>query len=155
MLSRPIFLALLALLAVATAAGFLALSVHQGVYAPGAHDDNGRQARVLGRVARHVPDRFKRDVRPSFVLRKLYSIVAFAIVGFLSAPLIPRRYRIIGSALLVAGFSATIEVVQRNSVSQESGLSSLFDIGCGAFGGAAGALVWNVASARFAFLRRA
>lgn len=148
MTSRPRYLALFALLASATAVVFLAISIDSKIYAPGAHDA-GRQARILGAVARHVPERFQHDLEPRFFFRKLYSVVAFTIVGFFSAPLMPRSRRILSGAAIVAGFSLTIEIAQRLTVSHESNLSSLFDLACGGLGGALGAALWKGVGARF------
>lgn len=147
MTDRRLFLTVFGLLATAAAAVFLAISIDTEVYAPGAHD-TGRQAAVFGAVAQHVPTRFQHDLVPRFVFRKTYSVIAFAIVGLLSAPLFARPARMRLCALLIAGFSLTIEIVQRATVSHESNLSSIFDIGCGALGGLLGATVWNLVSRR-------
>ncbi len=149
MTSRRLFLTIFAALAAATAVAFFAISIDSGIYAPGADDRDGH-AHVLGSLSQHVPDRFQHDLAPSFVLRKLYSVVAFAVFGFFSAPLLPRARRIRACALLVTGFSLLIEIVQRLTVSHESNLSSIFDIACGTVGGTLGALAWNVAIRRFA-----
>lgn len=148
MTSRPLFLTIFALLAAAAAVVFLAISIDSGIYAPGANDQDGH-AHVLGTLSNHVPGRFQHDLAPSHVLRKIYSVVAFALVGLLSAPLLPRARRIAACALLVTGFSLTIEIVQRLTVSREGNLSSAFDLVCGALGGALGALAWNLLSRRF------
>lgn len=152
MTSRPAALALFALLAAAAAVVFFAISVDRGVYAPGAHDA-GRQARVLAPLARRVPARFQRDLEPRIVARKLYSVVAFAVVGFFCAPLVPTRRRVVVCLFLVAGFSTIIEIAQRLTISRESNLASAFDIGCGALGGVLGALAWNLIAR--GFVRRA
>lgn len=147
MTQRRLFLTIFGLLATAAAAVFLAISIDSEIYAPGAHD-GGKEAAVLGAVARHVPARFQHDLEPRFVLRKIYSVIAFAVVGGLSAPLFARADRIRTCATLVTGFSLAIEIVQRLTVSHESNLSSIFDLGCGALGGAIGGALWNLASAR-------
>lgn len=145
MQTRPLILTLFALLASAAAVVFLAISIDRGIYAPGAHD-GGRQERVLAPIAQAVPDRFRHDVTPSILLRKIYSVVAFGIVGLLCAPLVPKARRPLTCGLLVAGFSTIIEIAQRVTGSHESNLFSAFDIGCGAVGGVLGAIVWNAVS---------
>jgi len=145
MTSRPIYLTIFALLAAAAAVVFLAISIDSGIYAPGAHD-GGRQARVLDSISKHVPTRFQHDLTPTIVLRKTYSVIAFALVGFFTAPLLPRPRRIAGCALLITGFSLTIEIVQRLTVSHEGNLSSAFDLACGSLGGIFGAIGWNLIS---------
>lgn len=147
MTQRQAFLTMMGLLAVAAAVVFLAISIDSEIYAPGAHD-GGRQAAIFGAIGRHAPTRYRHDFVPHFVLRKIYSVVAFAVVGVFSAPLLGRPNRIWACALLVAAFSLTIEIVQRLTVSHESNVASLFDIGCGALGGALGGAIWNLASER-------
>jgi len=74
------------------------------------------------------------------VLRKLYSIAAFAAVGYLSGRLARSRSRreIFWISVLVgANFSALIEIVQV-FISSESLKWHLIDVGCGAVGGAIG-----------------
>jgi len=74
------------------------------------------------------------------LLRKLYSVVAFAVVGFPIA----RARRLTGrsdsvSAIgwIVAGYSAVIEVLQLFLDPPPEGLlSNVIDVGCGFFGGA-------------------
>jgi len=148
MQSRPILPILFGLLAAAAAVVFLAIAIDNGVYAPGAHR-GGRQERILAPLVQHAPVRFKHDLTPRIVVRKIYSVIAFAIVGLLAAPLIAAQRRIGASALLVGGFSLIIEIAQRATVSQESNLFSLFDIGCGAVGGVIGAVGWNVMAQAF------
>lgn len=70
------------------------------------------------------------------VLRKLYSIVAFTLIGFVvHAALGPARRPALRAALIVAAFSALIEVAQKLHHAREGLASNAFDIACGAFGG--------------------
>jgi hypothetical protein len=70
------------------------------------------------------------------LLRKLYSIVAFAIIGFVvDKALPPARRPALRSALIVAAFSAVIEIAQKLRHAPEGPLSNALDIACGAFGG--------------------
>ena len=74
------------------------------------------------------------------VLRKLYSIAAFATVGYLSGRLARSRsqWEIFWISVLVgANFSALIEIVQV-FIASESLKWHLIDVGCGAVGGAIG-----------------
>ena len=74
------------------------------------------------------------------VLRKLYSIVAFAAIGYLVATLVshrPRRALLWIGVLAGANFSAFIEICQA-FISSESLEWHLIDVACGALGGAIG-----------------
>jgi hypothetical protein len=139
--SRQSFIALFGLLAAAAAVVFFAISIDRSVYAPGAWElhTNGE----LGRIRAHAPPRFQGDFTSYRILRKLYSVAAFAIVGFFAAPVFERRQRLRATALLVASFSAAIEIAQHVTGAHESRLSNLFDIACGAAGGALGALAFD------------
>ena len=74
------------------------------------------------------------------VLRKSYSIVAFAIVGFLLARIrkseMPDVFPV---ALMIAGYSAAIEVAQRLLGSHEGLYWNVIDTLCGFIGGFLGA----------------
>jgi hypothetical protein len=75
-------------------------------------------------------------------LRKTYSVVAFAIVGFLYAKVV-REWRgrvptLLHTTAAIALYSGLIEVGQHFSGSHESHYSNLFDVACGAAGGALG-----------------
>lgn len=73
-------------------------------------------------------------------LRKLYSIVAFAVVGFLADKALGSSTRAVArGALLVAVYSAAIEVAQFALGSTEGLLWNGIDVICGAIGGALGA----------------
>ncbi len=79
------------------------------------------------------------------VLRKIYSIGAFAVVGFVVDLALPRsRRRVLRAVLWVGAFSACIEVAQKLHHAREGFGSNLFDVGCGALGGWLGALVAGV-----------
>jgi len=70
------------------------------------------------------------------VLRKLYSVVAFTLIGFVvNAALPPARRPALRAALIVAAFSALIEIAQKLHHAHEGLLSNAFDVLCGAFGG--------------------
>jgi hypothetical protein len=70
------------------------------------------------------------------LLRKLYSIVAFALIGFVVDKALPRTRRpALRAALIVAGFSAAIEVAQKLHHAHEGLASEAFDVACGALGG--------------------
>jgi len=72
----------------------------------------------------------------AFVLRKLYSIVAFTLIGFVvHKALPPTRHPAARAAVIVAGVSALIEIAQKVRHAHEGIPSNLFDILCGAFGG--------------------
>ncbi len=74
------------------------------------------------------------------LLRKVYSIVAFAAIGYLAGRLArmrPRREVFWIAVLAGANFSALIEIMQV-FISSESLRWHLIDVGCGALGGALG-----------------
>jgi surface polysaccharide O-acyltransferase-like enzyme len=76
------------------------------------------------------------------LLRKTYSIVAFAIVGAAlerAAREWDRSLSLPATMLAVALFSAAIEIGQALTGSHEGLLWNLIDVACGAFGGA---LAW-------------
>ncbi len=146
MTRRRIFLLCFALLAAVTATIFLAIAVDHGVYAPGAysvHKELSQHAHVSN-VEKQLPPLAQRWLSPFRVLRKAYSVVAFAIVGFFVAPLLRRPYRIRSDAAIVAGFSGLIEIAQKTVAGSTEGYASnAFDVLCGALGGLIGALLWN------------
>jgi hypothetical protein len=151
MTGRQSFIILCGLLAAAAAAVFFAIAIDRHIYAPGApHLHRGGE---LARLRHHVPGPWRREFSPAFILRKAYSIGAFAIVGFLAAPTLPRARRVVLCALLVACFSLAIEVAQKIVFGSESLASNAFDVACGALGGLIGAGAWNVVAA-FAGSRR-
>jgi hypothetical protein len=133
-MKRHITLARCGWIALAGAAlvGFLWAATTQAVYMH--TSPSGLAERIFGEEAARVPH--KPWLSLHIVLRKAYSIVAFAIVGFVvDKALPPIRRRGLRAALIVAAFSAVIEVVQVMHHSPEGFASNLFDIGCGAFGG--------------------
>jgi uncharacterized BrkB/YihY/UPF0761 family membrane protein len=70
------------------------------------------------------------------LLRKLYSIVAFTIIGFVVHKALPRTPRpALRAALIVAIFSGFIEIAQKLNGASEGLLSNAIDIACGALGG--------------------
>jgi hypothetical protein len=70
------------------------------------------------------------------VLRKLYSVIAFTVIGFIVDRALPRTRRpALRAALAVAALSAVVEVAQKVRGAHEGLLSNAFDVGCGAFGG--------------------
>ena len=71
-----------------------------------------------------------------FVLRKIYSIVAFTLIGFVvHKALPPSRRPALRAALVVAAVSSLIEVAQKLRHSHEGLASNAFDVLCGALGG--------------------
>ena len=145
MTRRQIFYLCFALLAASAATIFLAISVDHGVYAPGAYSVHHELAQHthVANAEKRLPPVAQRWLSPFRILRKTYSVVAFAILGFLVAPLVRRPFRIRSDVVIVAGFSGLIEIVQKMAGSTEGYASNAFDILCGALGGLLGALLWN------------
>jgi hypothetical protein len=79
------------------------------------------------------------------LLRKAYSIGAFAVIGFLIARSRLRGFRGGGSiAALVGLYSAAIEVGQYLTGVREGLLSNAFDVVCGLIGGALGSIFSSI-----------
>jgi hypothetical protein len=75
-------------------------------------------------------------------LRKAYSVVAFALAGFVAdRALGPGRRRAVRAAIVVAAFSVLIEVAQKLRHGQEDLAANALDVACGALGGWLGVVV--------------
>jgi len=75
------------------------------------------------------------------IVRKLLSIVAFSIGGYVAAVVFGRRRPILRATMAIALLSALIEVLQRIDGSTETLLWNAFDVLCGAIGGFIGGVV--------------
>jgi hypothetical protein len=83
------------------------------------------------------------------VLRKTYSIVAFAVVGFTADKALgPSTRAALRAALVVAAYSAAIEVVQAARGSHEGAVWNAVDILCGAAGGWLGVVAGGITRSR-------
>ena len=83
------------------------------------------------------------------MLRKLYGVAAFTLIGFVvHKALPPARRPALRAALIVAAFSAAIELAQKANHAHEGAPSNAFDVACGAFGG------WLAVTLARAFKRR-
>jgi hypothetical protein len=90
-----------------------------------------------------------REFSGHVVLRKAYSIAAFALVGFTADKALGASTRPIGrAALLVAIYSAAIEIAQSALGSNEGLGWNAFDVGCGAVGGALGVMIARLIRSR-------
>ena len=76
------------------------------------------------------------------IVRKLLSILTFAIGGLAISPILNRRYAIVNATLAVAVLSAGIELAQHFTGSDETIRWNLIDIACGAVGGGLGSLAY-------------
>ena len=73
---------------------------------------------------------------PQVVLRKVYALAAFTVIGFVVHKALPPAHRpALRAALIVGGFSTLIEVLQKLHHAHEGLLSNAFDIASGAAGG--------------------
>jgi hypothetical protein len=128
-----------AIVALAAAVAFLSAATTQSVYDH--TSPSGIAQRMFGEDAPRVPHNHWLSLH--VILRKAYSIVAFAIVGFVVDRALPLvRRRALRAAVVVALFSGVIEVAQKLlDHSPESVASNVFDIACGAVGGWLGAVV--------------
>lgn len=87
------------------------------------------------------------------LLRKIYSVGAFALLGFLFTNLVHacrRKISIMQAAAAVGAYSACIEVGQAYAGSHEGLAWNAFDTACGALGGAIG----HVADQRLSGFRK-
>jgi hypothetical protein len=118
--------------AIVAAAGFFALALNWEVYRETspphlAADVLGQSAMAAGRpfgISLHI------------ALRKLYSIVAFAIVGATAQQALPGASRpTLRMMLLVAAYSGAIEAAQWRAGSSEGLAWNAVDVACGAAGG--------------------
>jgi predicted membrane-bound mannosyltransferase len=83
------------------------------------------------------------------LLRKAYSIVAFALVGFTADKALGSTARAtLRGALLVAAYSAAIEVVQFVRGSHEGIAWNVVDVLCGAAGGWLGVVAGRIIRSR-------
>lgn len=85
------------------------------------------------------------------LLRKSYSVVAFAVVGFCYRKALAEHGEPVGplqAATIVAAYSALIEVAQYFGGAQESLTWNAVDVICGALGGAVAGLIPLKARAR-------
>ncbi|HTJ26845.1 MAG TPA: VanZ family protein [Candidatus Limnocylindria bacterium] len=133
-----------AIVALAAALVFFWAATTQSVYdhtSPG-----GVAQRILGEDAPRVPHNHWLSLH--IILRKAYSIVAFALVGIVVDRMLPAvRRRALRAAAIVALFSAVIEVAQTViDHSPEGFASNVFDIACGAVGGWLGVVAARTAS---------
>jgi hypothetical protein len=119
--------------AAAIAVVLLDLSIDRDIYAPGA-------AHIASGIARLTSGQSGVFRSPTLALviwlsvRKFWSIVAFAALGFFLAPVF--RVRSGGRvAVFVLAFSAVIEIVQHVAGSNEGFVTSAFDVACGFVGG--------------------
>ena len=81
--------------------------------------------------------------------RKAYSIVAFALVGFtVDKALGPTTRPYVRAAVLVAGYSGAIEIVQALQGSHEGPIWNAIDVVCGAVGGWLGVFAGRIAASR-------
>lgn len=130
-----------ALLSVIVALLFIRIAVSH-VYAPGtAALRRLLDAVLLGGSDVHLPF----GLRLSLVLRKLYSLVAFTIVGVcIASAMTNRRRRLLYATIGVAGMSTVIEVLQKTVLhSRESFASNCVDVLLGGAGGWLGAWLRN------------
>lgn len=109
----------IALVAIATLAIILFASLNDDVY----------QATSPAWIPHHV------------ILRKLLSIVAFSLGGYVAGIVFRRRRPIVRAVMALALLSACIEVFQRIDGSSETLWWNAFDVLCGAIGGLIGGSV--------------
>jgi hypothetical protein len=125
-------------LALAVAAGFFLLALSGEAY----HETSPPHiaATVFGSGVGRVGAPF--GISLHILLRKAYSIAAFALVGLTAGLALPRsRQAALRMALLVAAYSAAIEYAQYLNGSLEGPWWNAIDVACGAIGGWIGARI--------------
>jgi hypothetical protein len=119
-------------LALGVAAGFFVLALSADAYH--ATSPAHLATLIFGSEAGRLGDPF--GISLHVVLRKLYSIAAFAVVGLCAELALPLSRRpALRMGLLVAAYSAAIEYGQYLDGSLEGPWWNAFDIGCGGVGG--------------------
>ena len=83
-----------------------------------------------------------------FVVRKTYGAIAFAILGFLEAPVFARGNRIAYVAATLCFVRFAMEIVERFRHGNDTILESAFDVASGTCAAALGAMAWNAVSRR-------
>jgi hypothetical protein len=119
-------------LALVVAAGFFLLALSGEAY----HETSPAHvaATIFGSGAGRFGDPF--GISLHVVLRKAYSIAAFALVGVTAELAFPSRRRAaLRMALLVGAYSAAIEYAQYLGGSEEGPIWNAIDVACGAIGG--------------------
>ena len=119
-------------LALCVAVGFFLLALSGEAY----HETSPAHVAttIFGSGAGRVGDPF--GISLHVVLRKAYSIAAFALVGVTAELVLPRSRRAaLRMGLLVAAYSAAIEYAQYVRGSEEGPWWNAIDITCGAIGG--------------------
>ncbi|MDQ2872003.1 MAG: hypothetical protein M3R35_02610 [Candidatus Eremiobacteraeota bacterium] len=128
---------------------FLIFAVYSSDYAPGFRSVANVHAVRSGVEA--VQDALpNRAIDTAFILRKLYSIVAFSIVGLLVAASAGRsrpQARLARCAFAVGLLSVCIELLQALKTPHEGLHSNAFDVACGMIGGVIGYLLWSAGTA--------
>ncbi|MDB5092530.1 MAG: hypothetical protein JWO85_631 [Candidatus Eremiobacteraeota bacterium] len=119
-------------LAVVVAAGFFLLALSGEAY----HETSPAHVAttIFGSGAGRFGDPF--GISLHVMLRKVYSIAAFGLVGVTAELALPsRRQAAMRMALLVGAYSAAIEYAQYVRGSEEGLMWNAIDVACGAIGG--------------------
>jgi len=119
-------------IAIVVAAGFFLTALSDDVYRE--TSPTHVATRLFGGLANQVSNPY--GISLHIVLRKIYSVVAFAIVGWTAERALPASTRPqLRMTILVAVYSAAIEYCQWRDGSAEGPGWETFDTLCGALGG--------------------
>ncbi len=135
-----------AAITIAAAVVFVSIAIQGHVYAPGARALQQKLASTDNWSTFLNTYWFGGTVY--FVVRKTYGAIAFAILGFLAAPVFARSKRVAYVAATLGAVRLGMEVVERIRSGADSNLESAFDIATGTCAAALGAFVWNAISRR-------
>ncbi len=133
-----------ALLTFVTATTFIAIAVGGHAYAPG--------ARALQQKLASTDDwstflsTYWFGSWVYFAVRKTYGAIAFAILGFLAAPVFAPRNRVARTAILLGCVRIFMEIVERMHNGYDTNLESAFDVATGTLAAAVGAIARNAVS---------
>jgi hypothetical protein len=136
-----------ALITLAFAAALIAVVTLKGAYAPGARAIQQTLASTDNGSTFLSTYWFGDSVY--FVLRKTYGAVAFALLGFLAAPVFARGNRVVATATMLGIVRFSIEILERVRYGGvDSNLESAFDIVTGTCAAALGAAIRNAIARR-------
>jgi hypothetical protein len=131
----------------AFAAVLLTIVVEGGAYAPGARAIQQRLASTDDWTTFLNSAWFGAAVY--FVVRKTYGAIAFALLGFLGAPVFARDKRVVATAIALGIVRVSIEILERVRYGGvDSNVESAFDIVTGTCAAALGAAIRNAIARR-------
>ncbi len=121
---------------------FFKLAVSHRFYAPGAFTVQQKVA-SYGDSVSPVLNSYALGAAIYKIFRKTYAAIAFAILGFVSAPLFARPVRVRNVAILLCAIRVVLEIFERIASNGDPLLESAIDVALGTAAGALGAMAYN------------